>query len=196
MTRSMTGYASRTGQGGGHAWTWDIRSVNGRGLDLRLRVPDWVEGLEPAVRSDIQKRVVRGSLSLSLRVEREKSQNLGLDLDLGALQAAIGLVRQAEDEAASGDLALERVSAADLLQMRGVLTMEAAQDDTTELRAALLADLAVLLDLFEASRAQEGRTLEQVLSEQLDEIDNLARRCAPGRGGSAIGAAGTTWRGA
>ena len=182
MTRSMTGYASGTDQGGGYAWTWDVRSVNGRGLDLRLRVPDWIEGLEPAVRSEIQKRVVRGSLSLSLRVEREKSQNPVLDLE--ALQAAIALVRQAEDEAASGDLALERVSAADLLQMRGVLTMEAAQDDTTELRTALLEDLAALLDLFEASRAQEGRKLEQVLREQFDEIATLlvdARQAAADR---------------
>lgn len=50
MTISMTGFAARKGQGAGHGWTWDIRSVNGKGLDLRLRVPDWIDGLEAALR--------------------------------------------------------------------------------------------------------------------------------------------------
>ncbi len=53
MTISMTGFASRKGQGAGHAWMWDIRSVNGKGLDLRLRVPDWIDGLELALRGEL-----------------------------------------------------------------------------------------------------------------------------------------------
>ena len=51
MTVSMTGFAARRGQGAGHSWAWDIRSVNGKGLDLRLRVPDWIDGLEQALRA-------------------------------------------------------------------------------------------------------------------------------------------------
>jgi hypothetical protein len=52
---SMTGFAARRGAGLGYAWVWDLRSVNGKGLDLRLRVPDWIDGLEAAVRADLQK---------------------------------------------------------------------------------------------------------------------------------------------
>ncbi|MFZ1479947.1 MAG: YicC/YloC family endoribonuclease, partial [Paracoccaceae bacterium] len=54
MTISMTGFAARRGEGAGFGWTWDIRSVNGKGLDLRLRVPDWIDGLEMALRADLQ----------------------------------------------------------------------------------------------------------------------------------------------
>ncbi|MEM1236588.1 MAG: YicC/YloC family endoribonuclease, partial [Pseudomonadota bacterium] len=50
MPNSMTAYATRTGVEGPFSWVWELRGVNGKGLDLRLRVPDWVEGLEPTVR--------------------------------------------------------------------------------------------------------------------------------------------------
>ena len=46
MHHSMTGFASLQGAEGAHSWTWDLRSVNAKGLDLRLRVPDWLPGLE------------------------------------------------------------------------------------------------------------------------------------------------------
>ena len=51
MRQSMTGFASRSDEAEGLRWTWDLRGVNGKGLELRLRLPDWVEGLEPLVRA-------------------------------------------------------------------------------------------------------------------------------------------------
>ena len=71
MTVSMTGFAARRGSGAGHGWTWDIRSVNGKGLELRLRVPDWIDGLEVALRAELQKAMGRGNVSLSLKLARE-----------------------------------------------------------------------------------------------------------------------------
>ena len=71
MTISMTGFAARKGQGAGHSWTWDIRSVNGKGLDLRLRVPDWSDGLELALRGELGRALQRGNVSLSLKVARD-----------------------------------------------------------------------------------------------------------------------------
>ena len=50
MIRSMTGFASASGASGPHSWGWELRSVNGKGLDLRLRVPDWIDGLEAGLR--------------------------------------------------------------------------------------------------------------------------------------------------
>ena len=50
MIRSMTGFASASGASGPHSWGWELRSVNGKGLDLRLRVPDWIDGLEAGAR--------------------------------------------------------------------------------------------------------------------------------------------------
>lgn len=51
MRQSMTGFASGQGEALGLTWTWDLRSVNARGLDIRVRVPDWVDGLEQALRA-------------------------------------------------------------------------------------------------------------------------------------------------
>ena len=64
MIVSMTGFAGRTGQGAGAAWSWEVRSVNGKGLDLRLRLPEWIDGLEPLVRAELARRVQRGAVSL------------------------------------------------------------------------------------------------------------------------------------
>ena len=89
MTVSMTGFAARRGAGAGHAWSWDIRSVNGKGLDLRLRVPDWIDGLEVALRAELQKAMGRGNVSLSLRVAREGGDVQALRVNeavLGALE--------------------------------------------------------------------------------------------------------------
>jgi uncharacterized protein (TIGR00255 family) len=71
MTISMTGFAARKGQGAGHGWAWDLRSVNGKGLDLRLRVPDWIDGLEAALRTELGRALGRGNVSLSLKVARD-----------------------------------------------------------------------------------------------------------------------------
>ena len=71
--RSMTGFALARGEMPGWDWVWDLRSVNGRGLDLRLRLPDWVDGLEPRVRSALQGRISRGSVTCALRLNRRGS---------------------------------------------------------------------------------------------------------------------------
>ena len=77
MLNSMTGFASAKGAHGAHEWTWELRSVNGKGLDLRLRLPDWIEGLEPALRARLQQALARGNVNLNLRVQ---SSDQGLSL--------------------------------------------------------------------------------------------------------------------
>ena len=69
----MTGFASAQGELAPYRWVWDLRSVNAKGLDLRLRVPDWIEGLEAALRAQLAKSVIRGNVSLSLRVQRDEA---------------------------------------------------------------------------------------------------------------------------
>ena len=68
--RSMTGFAARRGAAEGYDWLWDIRSVNGKGLDLRLRLPDGVEGLEQAARARVSAGLGRGNVTLSLKLDR------------------------------------------------------------------------------------------------------------------------------
>ena len=67
---SMTGYADRGGAAEGVAWTWEARSVNGRGLDLRVRLPEGFEALDAALRQQATAALTRGSVAVSLRVAR------------------------------------------------------------------------------------------------------------------------------
>ena len=60
MIKSMTGFASATGAIDGFSWGWELRAVNGKGLDLRLRVPDWIEGLETGLRPILSAVAKRG----------------------------------------------------------------------------------------------------------------------------------------
>ncbi len=172
--RSMTGYATRRGSMGAHAWVWDLRGVNGKGLDLRLRVPDWVEGLEAGLRAGVGKAVARGSLSLSLRVTREGGDAGALCVDLPALRAVLAALSVIEAEAMDAGVTLRQASQADLLTIRGVTDQgRAEEDDPAPLRAALIADLPELLADFTAVRAAEGAALGAVIAGQLDRIAAL-----------------------
>ncbi|MBT8408259.1 MAG: YicC family protein [Alphaproteobacteria bacterium] len=177
MTNSMTGFASGDGQIEGWSWTWDLRSVNSRGLDIRLRVPDWIEGLEPAIRALLQKSAARGSVTLSLRVARADA-DAGLELDAGGLDAAINLVRTVETRASDLHLGLAPSRATDVLAMRGVLETQSAPQDTSALKQVILADMPGLIQQFNESRAQEGAALETVLRGQ---IATVAERVADAR---------------
>ena len=95
MTRSMTGFASQRGAHGTWTWVWEMRAVNGRGLDIRLRLPDSVEGLEQPVRQTIQKHVARGNVSLSLKLSREFDAVSGT-LDNAALTDTLAVLREIE----------------------------------------------------------------------------------------------------
>lgn len=186
MTISMTGFSARRGQGAGHSWAWDIRSVNGKGLDLRLRVPDWIEGFEAALRTELGRALARGNVSLSLKLQREGEGETGLRLNPGLLSAALQAMAQVEMAAMAAGVTLAQATPADVLAVRGVIETAAADPDTTALRAALLADLAPLLADFTAMRASEGAALGQVIAGQLDRIAELA---------TAAGAAASARRG-
>ena len=171
---SMTGFAARRGAGLGYSWVWDLRSVNGKGLDLRLRVPDWVEGLELAIRADLQKALTRGNVSLTLKVTQDDARDAAtFRLNDATLAAALAALARVEDAAMAQGLTLRQPTAADVLTLRGVLDQSAQDSDTSPLRAALLADLPGLLADFTAMRAAEGAALSAVLTAQLDRIASL-----------------------
>ncbi len=176
MTISMTGFAAAKGQGLGYAWSWDIRSVNGKGLDLRLRVPDWIDGLELALRAELGRAMGRGNVSLSLKVAREgQGEAEGLRVNAAVLVAVLAALGQVEGVAMQSGVTLGQATAADVLMMRGVLDMSAAEVDTGALRAAIMADLPVLLAEFSAMRAAEGAALNAVIAGQLDELARLTQ---------------------
>ena len=172
MRQSMTGFASGQGEALGLTWTWDLRSVNARGLDIRVRVPDWVDGLEQTLRALVTKRVARGSVTVSLRLQSNGTEP-AQELNEAQLDRVLTAMMHIEAEAMARGLSLTASSAADLITVRGVMDIAHQQSDPAEVRAALVADFAPVLDSFIASRNSEGAALEDVLNGQVDQIAAL-----------------------
>ncbi|MEI2804716.1 MAG: YicC/YloC family endoribonuclease [Albidovulum sp.] len=173
---SMTGFAARRGQAPGHDWTWEIRSVNGKGLDLRLKLPDWIDGLEPAVRAAVAKVAQRGNVTLGLRVARGEGGE-ALRINAAGLDGVLAALVAVRARAEAAGLPLAEPSAAEILALRGVAD-PGGEADTGPLLAALLAELEPLLADFAAMRAAEGRVLAGVIARQIDRIEALAAEAA------------------
>ena len=179
MTISMTGFAARKGQGAGYGWAWDIRSVNGKGLDLRLRVPEWIEGLEQGLRGALQAALQRGNVSLTLKVARDGAEaGDALRVNPPILAQVLAALKQIEDAAMQAGVTLGQPNGADVLAVRGVLDSASAEQDTGALRATILADLPGLLRDFQEMRAAEGLALNGVIAAQLDRIAGLTTAAA------------------
>lgn len=172
MVNSMTAFAARTGQGSACSWTWDLRSLNSKGLDLRMRVPDWVEGLEPALRARISGAVARGSVAVGLRLVREDTES-AMRVEPDTLDRVLDALAQVAQAAEAKGVQIAPASGAEILGVSGVVTREAAPSDTTALRGELLADFEGLLSEFLEMRAREGAALRQVLDRQLDQVADL-----------------------
>jgi uncharacterized protein (TIGR00255 family) len=176
---SMTGFAARRGTGAGHSWTWDLRAVNGKGLDLRLRLPDWIDGLELAVRAELQKAATRGNVALTLKIAQDDSRDTSaVRLNAGALGGALAALGEIEAAAISAGVTLRPPTSADVLTLRGVIDATATDVDTGPLRQVLLADLPGLLHDFARMRATEGQALAGVLGGQIDRIAALTEDAA------------------
>ena len=171
MIQSMTAFASRAHAEEGQRWNWEIRSVNARGLDIRLRLPDGIDGFEVAVREAITKRFARGNITLNLKLGIEDPK-LSLDVDQEFLGVVLKALKTIEQSAGDEGLALSTPTAADILSIKGVLAGP-ERDTRDHLRAALLADLAVLLDDFSAMRRTEGAALAKVITRELDQLERL-----------------------
>jgi uncharacterized protein (TIGR00255 family) len=178
MIRSMTAFASGAGSHGAQSWAWELRGVNGRGLDLRLRLPDGIDGLEAAVRAALGQRLTRGNANVTLRLAREDG-GTALAVDPVALNAAVHAVALAQAAAAAAGVTLDPPRATDLLALRGVLVQGGAGgEDSESLLAALMSSFATALDDFTAMRAEEGRALASVIEAQLAEIARLTAAAA------------------
>ncbi len=169
MIRSMTGFASGKGALGPHSWTWELRSVNGKGLDMRIRVPDWLTGLEAALRAQMSKALSRGNVTLSLRLNRDESAP-EIVLNETAMAAALAAVKRTQQMAEEAGVALATPSAADLVALKGMLDAGADVDDPTALVKQLSTEFATVLAEFIAMRETEGQALAKVLDSQLDQV--------------------------
>lgn len=177
MIESMTGFATAKGAALGASWAWDLRSVNGKGLDLRLRVPDWIDGLEARLRARVTAAVGRGNVTLNLRLARDEGQ-AELAVNAAGLNAVIAAMARVEAEAMEVGLSLAPATAADILNLRGVLEIRSLDAQTGPLLEALIADFETVLADFLAMRRTEGRALQTVIEAQLAQITALVDQIA------------------
>lgn len=177
MRQSMTGFASRSDEAEGLRWTWDLRGVNGKGLELRLRLPDWVEGLEPLVRAAAGKRLARGNVQVSLRISGGDDE-AAAELDEAALARVLEAMGRIEAEAGRRGLVLAPATAAQIVALRGVMATGQASRDVTALRARLMESFEAALAEFTEMRGREGQALSGVLEGQLTQIEELVTRAA------------------
>lgn len=177
---SMTAFASLRGQGTDDfaqaSWVWEIRSVNGKGLDLRLRLPDGIERLEAAVRAALTKRLVRGNVSVGLRLHRGTATD-GFRVNPTALATTLTALAEVSRQAAAAGVPLGNPSTAEVLSLRGVTEAVGAEDsDPAPLLAALLKDFDQSLTAFETMRHAEGTALVTLITGQIDGIETLVEQ--------------------
>jgi uncharacterized protein (TIGR00255 family) len=171
--KSMTGFARADGVHGDTSWFWEVRSVNGRSLDLRLRLPSGLERLEADTRSLCQEKLARGNCTISLAVKRETGL-MEIRLNEAALTQALAVAERARG---LSDLKAARLDT--LLAMRGVVETAEPQESEEEQAAlthALLAGLAAALNQLVRARAAEGERLQRVIEKQLGTIEELVGR--------------------
>jgi uncharacterized protein (TIGR00255 family) len=175
----MTGFADAQGAFDTLRWRWEVRSVNGRSLDLRIRIPPGMEGMEAAARMLAGERFRRGSIQAVLTVEQQEGSR-GLKIDPAALAQAVKL---AAEIAGQSGLAPARVDG--ILGLKGVIVQEETLGVDAPARAArdaaVLETLSLALDALARARSLEGAKLAAVLARTADEIARLtedARRLA------------------
>lgn len=166
----MTGFARVEGEHAGLRWAWEAKSVNGRGLDLKLRLPSGFDMLEPQARALAQGRFKRGSLQASLSIARDAGAAPPLKIDHALVELLIAAGQPYVD---SGRVAPPRWDG--LLTVRGVMQSEEStidEDARAALEAALLDGLSKVLAGLDEARKAEGRVLAGVFSQLADKLES------------------------
>jgi uncharacterized protein (TIGR00255 family) len=182
---SMTGFARGHGVSGPYAWAWELKSVNAKGLDLRLRLPQGWDVVEVPARSRAAEVLSRGTVYGTLTVERQGVAPV-VRVNEPVLEAALATIRSLAGRVEAAPPRLDGI-----LALKGVIEVIEADERPEDRRAAeaavvagFHATLAELVDM----RRREGLALGQILTQRLDEISTLAARAdaAPGRRPEAV----------
>ncbi len=183
---SMTGFARGQGVAGPYAWSWEIKSVNAKGLDLRLRLPPGWDAVEVPARARGSEKLSRGTVYANLSVERK-----GVAPTVKINEAVLNAVIATLDGLDNKIVGAARPTLDGILALKGV--MEIADEDEREedrraAEAAIIAGFNTTLADLVAMRQEEGATLGRLLSARLTEIATLAARAeaAPGRKAEAV----------
>ena len=182
---SMTGFARSHGTSGPYAFEWELKSVNAKGFDFRLRLPAGWDDIEAPARKRAAELLSRGTVYANLSVKRTGTATT-IQINDDVLSA---ILKVAGDISARTGATAPSVDG--LLAIKGVIEVVEPESDEAELqaaRAAVTASFEQALQSLIDMRKREGTALGQILSQRMDEIEHLAKRAeaAPGRKPEAI----------
>ncbi len=163
----MTGFGRAAGEADWGSWTWEAKSVNGRGLDLRLNLPNGLEALEAPIKAAAKRRFARGNLQISLRIDAAAAGGLGVDEQ--ALDALSRAWLARTGRASMNGLALAILMTARGVIETGVRDLRHIGDDDAASTALLNSGEAALENLADARRV-EGRSLGDILGGLIDQM--------------------------
>lgn len=167
---SMTGFARAQGAQGQWRWHWEVRSVNARGLDVRVRVPEGFEGLEQPARVLANDRFARGGITASLTLDADPARG-AIRVNREALLQVLAALKDLE-----GMVQAEPARLDGILALRGVIDTQAPLLSEAELAArdaAVLTALATAFDELTTARKEEGARLEAILRHHTDRMTDL-----------------------
>ena len=182
---SMTGFARGHGVCGAYSWAWELKSVNAKGLDLRLRLPPGWDAVEASARGHAAKTLARGSVYATLTAERKGVAPV-VRVNEPVLQAVLATL---QGLAGRLDAAPPRLDG--ILALKGVIEIideDEREDDRRAAEAAVIAGFEQVVTELATMRRHEGAVLGEVLGRRVAEIAALAARAdaAPGRRPEAI----------
>ena len=171
---SMTGFARHEGQYAHHRWVWELRSVNGRGLEVRTRVPHGFEDLDMALKPLAAKILSRGSINAALNLTHDAA---GATIAVNELALNDILARIESLQAQHPELAPSTPEG--ILSLRGVLESkdEALDEDARkDLSAAIKESFIAAIAKLDKARRDEGAALSKILATQIDEAERLSNQ--------------------
>jgi uncharacterized protein (TIGR00255 family) len=168
----MTGFARSDGNDEVVSWGWEAKSVNGRGLDIRCRVPGGMDQIDARARARITALFSRGSINLNLQTQR-KSGGVDYAINRDLLEKLIDVAAEYADKPG-----VEAARIDGLFALRGVVEVSDQQEEDKATReereASILASLEDVLQNLALARAEEGARIDAVLREQINEIEALS----------------------
>jgi uncharacterized protein (TIGR00255 family) len=182
---SMTGFARGHGVSGTYSWAWELKSVNAKGLDLRLRLPVGWDAVEAPLRSSAAQVLVRGTVYGTLAVERQGVAPV-VRVNEPVLAAVLATIKNLAGRVQAAEPRLDGI-----LTLKGVieiLDQDEREDERRAAEAAVVAGFQATVADLVGMRRREGEALGQVLTQRANEIAALAARAetAPGRRPEAI----------
>jgi uncharacterized protein (TIGR00255 family) len=182
---SMTGFARAHGAVGNHAWAWELKSVNSKGLDLRLRLPPGWEPIESAIRASAARALARGAVSAALELKREGTAPV-VRVNEQVLSAVLDTMRAIAKRADAQPPTVDGI-----LGLKGVIEVveaEESEEERAAVEAAVVSGFDTALKDLVAARRREGEALVRILSDRVSEIEKLtnAAERSPARTQEAI----------